>query len=143
VRGLSSVLILSQLSEALAYHGLSPSTHPPWRIFDLICGTSTGGLLALMLGRLRMSIKECLKAYEELAKEIFTYGFVRRFGRWIRIGRQFRGAKLEARVRRIVKGVLGDEDALLYDPDSMVGGAKVYVPAIVLPIIRLTDGIGS
>ena len=28
----------------------------PWKYFDLICGSGTGGLLALMLGRLRMVI---------------------------------------------------------------------------------------
>lgn len=26
----------------------------PWQYFDLICGTGFGGILALMLGRLRM-----------------------------------------------------------------------------------------
>ena len=28
----------------------------PFKIFDLICGASTGGIIALMLGCLRMSI---------------------------------------------------------------------------------------
>ena len=26
----------------------------PWKYFDLICGSGTGGILALMLGRMRM-----------------------------------------------------------------------------------------
>jgi patatin-like phospholipase/acyl hydrolase len=61
VRGLSEVLILKFLmlrlrhEERKAKQRLSdlPS---PWKHFDLICGTSTGGLLALMLGRLRLVI---------------------------------------------------------------------------------------
>lgn len=41
------------------------------RHFDLICGTSTGGLLALLFGRLGMSIAEASKCYKELGVKIF------------------------------------------------------------------------
>ncbi|OBT45685.1 hypothetical protein VE00_03929 [Pseudogymnoascus sp. WSF 3629] len=44
----------------------------PWQYFDLMGGTSTGGIIAIMLGRLRMTIPECIKAYTELSKAIFT-----------------------------------------------------------------------
>ncbi|KAH8930564.1 hypothetical protein BT69DRAFT_1184446, partial [Atractiella rhizophila] len=32
----------------------------PCDVFDLICGTSTGGWIALMLGRLGMTVQECI-----------------------------------------------------------------------------------
>ena len=60
VRGISSVYILKALmiqvflqhdSESGQSRGPIPK---PAEYFDLICGTSTGGLIALMLGRLRM-----------------------------------------------------------------------------------------
>jgi patatin-like phospholipase/acyl hydrolase len=38
---------------------------------DLIGGTSTGGIIAVLLGRLRLSIKECQKKYNDLSKDIF------------------------------------------------------------------------
>lgn len=43
----------------------------PCEYFDLIGGTSTGGLIAVMLGRLEMSIEDAITAYKELAPEIF------------------------------------------------------------------------
>jgi len=42
--------------------------------FDLIIGTSTGGLIALMLGRLRMPVNETIDAYEALSKDVFGKG---------------------------------------------------------------------
>ena len=39
--------------------------------FDIIGGSSTGGLIAIMLGRLRMSVKEAIKEYQEMCKNVF------------------------------------------------------------------------
>ena len=48
VRGLVSLLILRRLM-----HLISPKDPPkPCQVFDVIAGTSTGGLIAIMLGRL-------------------------------------------------------------------------------------------
>jgi len=54
VRGLSSLLILQKLMSEI--QRLKGDSQPPLpcQYFDLICGTSTGGLIAIMLGRLRM-----------------------------------------------------------------------------------------
>ena len=61
VRGISSLHVLQILMNQIKlrliteYKALEPI--PPLRpchFFDLICGTSTGGLIALMLGRLEM-----------------------------------------------------------------------------------------
>ncbi|KAG8685911.1 hypothetical protein FRC08_012845 [Ceratobasidium sp. 394] len=38
----------------------------------MICGTSTGGLIAIMLGRLRMSVEQAITAYVQLARDIFS-----------------------------------------------------------------------
>ncbi|KAI1774593.1 acyl transferase/acyl hydrolase/lysophospholipase [Hypoxylon cercidicola] len=43
----------------------------PCHYFDYIAGTSTGGLSAIMLGRLRMSVDEALKQYTVFGNEIF------------------------------------------------------------------------
>ncbi|KAL9045780.1 MAG: hypothetical protein Q9214_001238 [Letrouitia sp. 1 TL-2023] len=43
----------------------------PCHYFDYIGGTSTGGLIAIMLGRLRMSVDEAIEEYKELAKNVF------------------------------------------------------------------------
>ena len=53
VRGLSSLLILRELMEEIGRrkNGNAPL---PCEYFDLIAGTSTGGFIAIMLGRLRM-----------------------------------------------------------------------------------------
>ena len=54
VRSYSSLLILRRLMRAVALRSASDSQVEPWQHFDLICGSGSGGLLALLLGRLRM-----------------------------------------------------------------------------------------
>lgn len=43
----------------------------PCDYFDLIAGTGTGGLIAIMLGRLRMSIVDCMRVYVEMTRRVF------------------------------------------------------------------------
>ena len=43
----------------------------PCHYFDYIGGTSTGGLIAVMLGRYRMSIGDCINCYKELSEQVF------------------------------------------------------------------------
>lgn len=43
----------------------------PHDIFQLVAGTSTGGLIAIMLGKLGLSVDECVGAYCDLSKQIF------------------------------------------------------------------------
>ncbi|KAF2084113.1 FabD/lysophospholipase-like protein [Saccharata proteae CBS 121410] len=43
----------------------------PCHYLDFIYGTSTGGLIATMLGRLRMSVPQCLELYREVGDDLF------------------------------------------------------------------------
>ncbi|KAK0636777.1 acyl transferase/acyl hydrolase/lysophospholipase [Bombardia bombarda] len=48
-----------------------PQQYLPCHYFDLMCGTSTGGLIAIMLSRLRMPVKDCLEEYKRLGGFVF------------------------------------------------------------------------
>ena len=63
VRGLIPALILQEL-ECL-------TKQPIHTMFDIICGTSTGGLLALGLGAARLPSVQIRSMYEEDASTIF------------------------------------------------------------------------
>lgn len=54
VRGLSSLLILKSIMEQIKRKTKAETVPRPCEYFDLICGTSTGGLIAIMLGKLGM-----------------------------------------------------------------------------------------
>jgi patatin-like phospholipase/acyl hydrolase len=65
VRGLSSLLIIQRLMHEvwrimIDEGNMTADGKPPrpCEYFDLICGTSTGGLIAIMLGRLSMVSKK-------------------------------------------------------------------------------------
>ncbi len=54
--------------------GKAPKRHDipkPCDHFDLIAGTGTGGLIALMLGRLRLDLETCKDVYVRMTKRVF------------------------------------------------------------------------
>lgn len=113
VRGLSSLMILRRLMAAV-----DPDAPPrPCDYFDMIGGTSTGGLIAIMLGRLRMTVDECIDAYTALSDRVFEKKSHR-----VNIKGKLQGRFDSAELERAVKTVLLNrglaEDALLKDTDS-------------------------
>lgn len=73
VRGLSTLYILKHLMAQLNQRRQTARlcSMKPCEVFDLIGGTSTGGLIAIMLGRLEMDVDECILAYNKLMKTVF------------------------------------------------------------------------
>ncbi|KAH8592636.1 hypothetical protein B0O99DRAFT_517323, partial [Bisporella sp. PMI_857] len=71
VRGLAELLTLKRLMHRITLQIKGQKLPRPCDYFDVICSTSTGGLIAIVLGRLEITIGECIKAYVELSKEIF------------------------------------------------------------------------
>jgi len=145
VRGLSTLYILKNLMAKLAHerYGQAASSHPPIKpceVFDLIGGTSTGGyvhqrslqdvtdtarLIAIMLGRLEMTVDECISAYRELIKNIFEekdsrYGI----GKTGDIKAQFSSKALEAAMRKVIGSREGISESDLLN-DGKDRGCKV------------------
>ncbi|KAK3935444.1 acyl transferase/acyl hydrolase/lysophospholipase [Diplogelasinospora grovesii] len=114
VRGLSSLMILKQLMSTV-----DPDSPPkPCDYFDMIGGTSTGGLIAIMLGRLQMTVDQCIAAYTSLSDRVFEKKSHRVNIRG-RLQGRFDAAELERAVTQIVLGRGHVEDALLKDsPDA-------------------------
>ncbi|KAB2098597.1 hypothetical protein AG0111_0g13155 [Alternaria gaisen] len=122
VRGLSALMILEQLMEAV-----DPDAPPkPCDYFDMIGGTSTGGLIAVMLGRLRMSVADCITAYLSLSDRVF-----RKTRHRVTVKGQVQGRFDADELARAVKEVVRQqglkEDALLKDAPE--AACKVFVCA--------------
>ncbi|KAF1979569.1 FabD/lysophospholipase-like protein [Bimuria novae-zelandiae CBS 107.79] len=76
VRGYSMLVILQELMHRtfVETEGRAPKRHEipkPCDHFDLIGGTGTGGLIAIMLGRLRMDVDTCKDVYVRMTKRVF------------------------------------------------------------------------
>jgi len=76
VRGYSMLIIVQELMYRVYVEaeGKAPKREEipkPCEYFDLIVGTGTGGLIALMLGRLRLDIETCMDVYVRMTKKVF------------------------------------------------------------------------
>lgn len=68
-RGLACLLMLDHLMEIL--NRGQDITLLPCDVFDLVCGTSTGGLIAILLGRLGLDCTTAMSVYKELGSDLF------------------------------------------------------------------------
>ncbi|KAI1822029.1 acyl transferase/acyl hydrolase/lysophospholipase [Xylaria intraflava] len=76
VRGYSMLIILQELMHRtyVEIEGKAPRRDripKPCDHFDLIVGTGTGGLIAIMLGRLRLDLEQCKELYVEMTRMVF------------------------------------------------------------------------
>ncbi|KAK0446049.1 acyl transferase/acyl hydrolase/lysophospholipase [Desarmillaria tabescens] len=71
IRGLSPLFILHNLMWRIKMAKNLEDLPLPCEYFDLIGGTSTGGLTALMLGRLRMPVGEAIERWGVFSEKVF------------------------------------------------------------------------
>lgn len=131
VRGLSTLYILKSIMDRLNHERKNDKLPPlkPCEAFDLICGTSTGGLIAIMLGRLEMSVDDCITAYSELAQAVFGEKLSRmpinaRGG----VKPRFDSVKLESAIKKVITQSGVSEAALLND--GIERGCRTFVCTI-------------
>ncbi|KAG5643272.1 hypothetical protein DXG03_001239 [Asterophora parasitica] len=122
VRGISSLYILQAIMAKVA----NDPNAKPCKYFDMIAGTSTGGLIAIMLGRLQMTIPECIEAYISLASSIFSANMAQRAWNFSHTGAYYKKDDFEKGLKDLIKRKTGDENAPMLDPDAN-NGCKVFV----------------
>ncbi|KAF6526398.1 hypothetical protein HZS61_009442 [Fusarium oxysporum f. sp. conglutinans] len=122
VKGLFSIIIIDRLmQETRRLEGPGAEHKKPCDYFDLIGGTSTGGLLAIMFGRLQMDTQLCIQAYKSLSKQVFSrkfkVPFLENFRKASNVALSwpwFDGDKLKEAVCRTVKeNLLPSDSAML------------------------------
>ncbi|KAL6407343.1 kinesin light chain [Ilyonectria robusta] len=128
IRGLSELLVLEEIMNRIKYDVDEDDDLLPADFFDLIGGTSTGGLIALLLGRLRRSVPQARKEYVRLAEEVFS------LPRYLKKD-TFDGQKLEEVVKRLLGDGRAEEKMLEKD-----GTCKVFVCAVPQHDVRARAG---
>lgn len=114
VRGLSQVLLVESLVNAICTK--IGAQIEPYQIFDLIGGTSLGGVFAIMLSRLRMQAHRAREAYRVIAKEVFPNKrdfFISCDPHAPPVTHD--GKAVEDAIKSLVTREAGNLDALLYD----------------------------
>jgi len=149
IRVYSSLLILEALMEEVEHLERSveepaascsvdsPLTSPrqptteflPSHYFDYTAGTSTGGLVAIMLGRLRMSLSAVEDTYLALGKTVFGTGRNRMPG-WLSYSTRSRRERLASLVKtlRPTHSSPDDDNSRYFEPDS--GRCRTLVTSI-------------
>jgi patatin-like phospholipase/acyl hydrolase len=98
---------------------VNPTKPPkPCDYFDLIGGTSTGGLIAIMLGRLKMDIEACIEAYLQMSKDVFQprkrkFDLLGRVNDALKVRGRFSSEALKWGIQRIVAQAGENEEAKL------------------------------
>ncbi|KNZ82009.1 Nephrocystin-3, partial [Termitomyces sp. J132] len=72
IRGLSGLYILQEIMFRLMHLENSQSMPKPCDYFDIIGGVGTGGVIALMLGRLGMTIDQAINEYASFSKNVYS-----------------------------------------------------------------------
>ncbi|EIW77896.1 FabD lysophospholipase-like protein [Coniophora puteana RWD-64-598 SS2] len=121
-RGMSPLLILREIMQRIQAKDNLPTTPEPHTYFDMIGGTGTGGLTALLLGRLRMPIDEAIKAYDDLNHRVFVGA------------KKPTGSDEASRSEAFIKFIqelcmkkLGIRDARMMEDASDVNACKVFI----------------
>ncbi|KAF9467927.1 acyl transferase/acyl hydrolase/lysophospholipase [Collybia nuda] len=118
-RGLSCLLVIAHLMQEIGLAVNEDDPPRPYQVFDLICGTSTGGLIAILLGRFGLSCDEAIEVYREIGTTMFN-GEADAGKIWGNIihGEQFSSAIFEKKLEEIVARYTGSKDTLVKPPKT-------------------------
>ncbi|KAF3935658.1 hypothetical protein ABW19_dt0206406 [Dactylella cylindrospora] len=127
VKGYSSLLLLQEVMYRVfvEINGRPPQMHEiplPCDHFDLIGGVGTGGLIGLMLGRLRMDIETCKETWVKMTKRVFETDktivgipYKTTF---------FKASRLESAIKEIIKEYTAGEEELAKAQNQRSGSIR-------------------
>lgn len=138
MRGYSMFIIIQELMHRVYVEteGKAPRRHEipkPADYFDLIVGTGTGGLIAIMLGRLRLDLETCKEVYVRMTRKVFETdktiaGIPYR-------STLFKASKLEEAIRECVR------EHTVYEDEGNDGDEPEGLGNMMSPISPLTKGV--
>ncbi|KAF4454063.1 hypothetical protein F53441_3348 [Fusarium austroafricanum] len=139
MKGYTSLLILQRIFRQLQAEAGLAAPPKPCEVFDLIVGTSTGGLIAIMLGRLQMTIDEAIEQYEIVGRKVF--GRKPAFGKLGRLVKGLRGTAfydiegLQECVKDVLKskGIAPDE---AFITSTKATSCKVNFPSDLTRVLK-------
>ncbi|XP_009405622.2 phospholipase A I isoform X2 [Musa acuminata AAA Group] len=141
MKGLATVQMLKQIEQ-----GTGKRIH---EMFDLICGTSTGGMLAVALGIKQMTLDQCEDIYKELGKLVFAEPTPKdnEAATWReKLDQLFKSSSQSFRVvvhgskhsadqfERLLKEMCADEDGDLLIESAVKGIPKVFVVSTLVSV---------
>ncbi|KAH9616106.1 hypothetical protein KSS87_023938 [Heliosperma pusillum] len=142
MKGLATVKILKELEKR--------SGRRIHEMFDLICGTSTGGMLAVALGIKLMTLEKCEEIYKKLGKVVFAETVTKdnEVATWREkldqiyksSSQQFRvavhGAKHSAdQFEKLLQEMCADEDGTLLIDSAVKRTPKVFVMSTLVSVV--------
>lgn len=140
MRGMSTVQMLAELERSTGKR-----VH---ELFDLICGTSTGGMLAAAIGIKKMSLEQCDDIYKNLGKLVFANVEQNESATWReKLDQIYKSSSQNLRVmvhgskhsaeefERLLKEMLGDDDGDLLIDSAVKGGPKVFVVSTLVSVL--------
>ncbi|CAM1511722.1 Fc.00g092350.m01.CDS01 [Cosmosporella sp. VM-42] len=134
IRGISSIIILKEIMRQVNKGRPSREHLEPWQVFDLIGGTSTGGIIAIMIGCLRMSLDDCEKAYVTMAEQIFqpkrSSLNPKRFVDYIQARERFSSRSMEKVLKDIIGSQTGNQNTKLMGTEQNDPACKVFVTTV-------------
>ncbi|RYP48008.1 hypothetical protein DL769_011253 [Monosporascus sp. CRB-8-3] len=129
IRGLSEILILKELMLNVRMRNKLNFTPEPCQCFDLICGTSTGGLIAILLGRLGKTLDECEKLFRDFGSEIFAGGSSGKAARLFLTGSRHASDGLVKVIRSQAR------EEMMFEDEA---ASKGHVPVAVVSVMQKT-----
>nr|DAD20537.1 TPA_asm: hypothetical protein HUJ06_022000 [Nelumbo nucifera] len=142
MKGLATVQILKQIEQ-----GTGRRIH---EMFDLICGTSTGGMLAIALGIKLMTLDQCEEIYKNLGKLVFAEPIPKdnEAATWReKLDQLYKSSSQSYRVvvhgskhsadqfERLLKEMCKDEDGDLLIESALKGTPKVFVVSTLVSMM--------
>lgn len=142
MKGLATVQMLREIEK-----GTGRQMH---EMFDLICGTSTGGMLAVALGIKQMSLDKCEDIYKKLGKLVFAEPVPKdnEAATWReKLDQLYKSSSQSFRVvvhgskhsadqfERLLKEMCADEDGDLIIESAVKGTPKVFVVSSLVSVV--------